>query len=110
MALGLLSSCGDDDPEPSGPLDELLAPKPSPDAPGDEVDEDVDLEFRQDKWYRVGAEVPFSGIAVSYHPETRVKKSRTRIVAGEPRGLREEWNPDGSRKGGGFAEDFENEK
>ena len=107
IAFWLLSSCGDDDPEPTGPLDKLLAPQPPKTAPADEVDQDVDLEFRQDKWYRVGAEVPCSGVAVSFYPETRVRKSRTRIVDGEPQGLIEEWKPDGKRKGGGFAEDFE---
>jgi hypothetical protein len=110
FALGLLSSCGDDDAEPTGPLDKLLDAQPAPAAPVVEVDQDVDLEFRDAKWYLVDSETPFNGVAVSFYPETKVKKSRTRIIDGAPQGLIEEWKPDGSRKGGGFADDFENEE
>ena len=75
------------------------------------VDQDVDLELRQDQlWYLVGADLPFTGIAFSYYPGTRSKKSRTIISEGQPKGLIDEWNPDGSRKGGGFADDFKSDK
>jgi len=167
IALVLFSSCGDDETEESGPLDNLLEGVSSNEfslkpkgwittekgkyLPGQEmplgsgngiapfwkgkkvevlrvesmektdkvffegdleaVDQDVDLEFRQDQlWYFVGTKVPFTGIAFSYYPETRKKKSRTVIVNGFPKGVITEWNPDGSRKGGGFADDFEPKK
>ncbi len=167
VAVVLLSSCGDDEAEESGPLGDLLEGVALNDfslipqgwittekdkyrtgsklvlGSGDDiatfwkgktvkvlrvesldkvdkvffegvleaVDQDVDLEFRQDQlWYFVGAKVPFTGVAFSYYPETRAKKSRTVIVKGQPKGVINEWNPDGSRKGGGFADDFEREK
>lgn len=75
------------------------------------VDQDVDLELRQDQlWYLVGADFPFTGIAFSYYPGTRTKKSRTVISEGLPKGVIDEWNPDGTRKGGGFADDFKPDK
>ena len=75
------------------------------------VDQDTDLEFREDqRWYLVDSTFPFTGIAFSFYPETKAKKSRTVIVDGVPKGVIEEWNPDGDRKGGGFADDFEADK
>ncbi len=74
------------------------------------VDQDTDLEFREDLWYLVGGSFPFTGVAFSYYPETKTKKSRTVIVDGLPKGVIDEWQPDGTRKGGGFADDFERDK
>ena len=71
------------------------------------ADQDLELEFRQDqRWYLLEGKLPFTGIAFSYYPKTRAKKSRTVIVDGLPIGVIDEWNPDGRRKGGGFADDF----
>ena len=75
------------------------------------VDQDTDLEFREDqRWYLVGSKLPFTGIAFSFYADTRAKKTRTVIVNGLPQGVIDKSKPDGTRVGGGFADDFRPDK
>jgi hypothetical protein len=74
------------------------------DMPG--ADQDKDLEYREDgMWYRVDSTEPFSGAAVSYHEDGKMK-SRTKIKNGEAYGLIEEWDENGSVRGNLFKEEF----
>ena len=99
-----LAFCGEEENEEG---QDLNAPGASGggDSPG--VNQDVYLEFREDLWYHVDEDTPYTGYAIQYYPDTNDTKikSRTYIVDGVG-GIIDEWNLDGTKKGGGFAEDY----
>ncbi|MEC7800440.1 MAG: hypothetical protein VX609_04040, partial [Verrucomicrobiota bacterium] len=40
----------------------------------EKVNQDKDLEFREDQvWYKLGDEVPFTGVALSYHENGKIR-------------------------------------
>ena len=60
------------------------------------ADQDKEIEFREDGlWYETGSVEPFSGTAVSYHEDGKMK-SRTKVKDGKAYGLIEEWDENGS--------------
>ena len=45
----------------------------------EKVNQDKDLEFREDQvWYKIRDEVPFTGVALSYHENGKVR-SQTKV-------------------------------
>lgn len=106
--LCTLVFCGEDEDE-----DVTNSPDASKEAESSGVNQDIDLEVRKDQlWYHVDEETPYTGYAKTYYPDTNdtKMKTRTEIVDGEAQGIIEEWNLDGTKKGGGFAEDFKKNK
>ena len=68
------------------------------------ADQDKELEFREDGlWYETGSVEPFSGAAVSYHEDGKMK-SRTKVKDGKAYGLIEEWDKNGSLRGNLFKD------
>ncbi len=79
---------------------------PSPavtDPDGEPVsDQETELELRKDQlWYKIGVEKPFTGAAVEMHPNGKMK-SRTLMKDGISYGLIEEWDLNGSIVGPKF--------
>ena len=73
----------------------------------EKLNQDEDLEFREDQmWYKIGAELPFTGLALSYHENGEIR-SQTKIKEGEAYGLIEEWDENGTKKGAKFKDEFE---
>ena len=71
------------------------------------VDQDKDLEFRDDElWYKVGDEIPFTGLAIAYHDNGKIR-SQTKIKEGAAYGLIEEWDRNGTRLGTNFKNEFQ---
>ena len=76
----------------------------------EKVNQDKDLEFREDQvWYKLGDEVPFTGVALSYHENGKIR-SQTKIKEGKAYGLIEEWDENGTLKGTKFKDEFEQNK
>jgi len=101
-----LAFCGEEEDEEGQDLNSPGA-SGGGDSPG--VNQDVYLEVRKDQlWYHVDEESPFTGYAYTYYTDTNDTKMKTRtyIVDGVAEGIIDEWNLDGTKKGGGFAEDF----
>ena len=72
----------------------------------EKVDQNKDLEFREDQmWYKIGDELPFTGLALSYH-ENREIRSQTKVKEGKAYGLIEEWDENGTRLGQNFKNEF----
>ena len=72
----------------------------------EKVDQDKDLEFRKDQtWYKIGGDSPFTGLALSYHENGKVR-SQTRVKEGKAYGLIEEWDENGTRLGQNFKNEF----
>lgn len=70
------------------------------------LDQDKDLEFRQDGlWYEIDSNASFSGFAESYHPNGKIR-SRTKIKEGVAYGLIEEWDANGTKQGTPFKDEF----
>ena len=60
------------------------------------ADQETELELRKDQlWYKIDAEKPFTGAAVEKHPNGKMK-SRTLMKDGISFGLIEEWDANGS--------------
>ena len=73
----------------------------------EKVNQDKDLEFREDQvWYKLGDEVPFTGVALSYHENGKIRY-QTKIKEGKAYGLIEEWDENGTLKGTKFKDEFE---
>ena len=72
----------------------------------EKVDQDKDLEFREDQmWYKIGGDSPFTGLALSYHKNGKVR-SQTKVKEGKAYGLIEEWDENGTRLGQNFKNEF----
>ena len=56
-------------------------------------------------WYLTGKDIPYEGVAVTYHP-TGEMKTRTKFVEGVAIGLIEEWDMNGSTVGPALKENF----
>ena len=99
-----LAFCGEEEDEEG---QDANSPGASGRAESPGVNQDVYLEFREDLWYHVDEDTPYTGYAIQYYSDTNDTKikSRTYIVDGVG-GIIDEWNLDGTKKGGGFAEDF----
>ena len=88
-------------------LDSTSGPGDDPEEELVEVDQDKELEFREDgMWYEVGSQTPFEGMAVSFHEDGTTMKTRTRIKEGKAFGLIEEWDANGSVVGARFKGEF----
>ena len=73
----------------------------------EEANQDKELEFRSDElWYKIGDSVPFSGLAISYHENGKVR-SHTKVKEGAAYGLIEEWVENGTRLGAKFKDEFQ---
>ena len=73
----------------------------------EKLNQDEELEFREDQmWYKIGAELPFTGLALSYHGNGGIR-SQTKIKEGEAYGLIEEWDENGTKKGAKFKNEFD---
>ena len=90
-------------------IERLNLPGPTTAAPADlpAADQDTELELRKDQlWYKLGEDKPFSGAAVSRHPNGKMK-SRTKIKEGAAYGLIEQWDANGSLLGPRFKDEFQ---
>ena len=90
-------------------IEKLNLPGPTTADPADlpAADQDTELELRKDQlWYKLGEDKPFSGAAVSHHPNGKMK-SRTKIKEGAAYGLIEQWDANGSLLGPRFKDEFE---
>lgn len=71
-----------------------------------QADQSKELEYREDGlWYKIEEELPFSGAAVDFYEDGKMK-SRTKIEKGTAVGLIEEWDENGSIKGVRFKDEF----
>ena len=89
-------------------VERLNLPGPTTADPADlpAADQDTELEFRKDQlWYKIGEDKPFSGAAVSRHPNGKMK-SRTKVKEGAAYGLIEQWDANGSLLGPRFKGEF----
>jgi hypothetical protein len=85
-------------------LGNIETPSPAVTDPDGEpvADQETELELRKDQlWYKIGAEKPFTGAAVEMHPNGNMK-SRTLMKDGISYGLIEEWDLNGSIVGPKF--------
>jgi hypothetical protein len=72
----------------------------------EKVDQDKELEFREDQmWYKIKGDSPFTGLALSYHENGKVR-SQTKVKDGKAYGLIEEWDENGTRLGQSFKNEF----
>jgi len=93
------SQCGLENIEPPSPA--ITDPNEQPVA-----DQETELELRKDQlWYKIDAEKPFTGAAVEKHPNGKMK-SRTLMKDGISFGLIEEWDVNGSIVGPKFKEEL----
>ena len=70
------------------------------------VDQEKELSQKADGlWYLTGKDVPYEGVAVTYHP-TGEMMTRTKFVEGVAIGLIEEWDINGSTIGPRFKGEF----
>jgi len=70
------------------------------------VDQEKELSQKADGlWYLTGKDLPYDGVAVTYHP-TGEMKTRTKFVEGVAIGLIEEWDMNGSTVGPRFKGEF----
>ncbi len=89
-------------------LQQLNLPSPSVSDPADlpAADQETELEFREDQlWYKIGEDMPFTGAAVSRHPNGKLK-SRTKVENGAAYGLIEQWDANGTLLGPRFKDEF----
>jgi hypothetical protein len=71
-----------------------------------QANQNKELEFRENGlWYKIGDESPYSGAALDFHENGKMK-SRTRVVEGKAIGLIEEWDENGSVLGVLFKDEF----
>lgn len=90
----------------SGVMDSYL-PEESPTTKLPELDQDKDLEFREDGlWYQVGSQETFSGVAVAYHEDNVTVRTKTKLRDGKAYGLIEEWDENGTLRGQLFKDEF----
>ena len=89
-------------------LEKLNLPGPTISDPADlpSANQDTELELREDQlWYRIGEDKPFSGAAISLHPNGKLK-SRTKVQDGAAYGLIEQWDANGTIIGILFKDEF----
>jgi len=73
----------------------------------EKVDQDKELEFREDQmWYKIGDQLPFTGVALSYHENGKIR-SQTKVKDGKAYGLIEEWDENGTILGTKFKGEFD---
>ena len=89
-------------------LGNIETPSPAITDPNEQpvADQETELELRKDQlWYKIDAEKPFTGAAVEKHPNGKMK-SRTLMKDGISFGLIEEWDVNGSIVGPKFKEEL----
>ena len=89
-------------------LENIQTPSPAITDPekGPVADQETELELRKDQlWYKIGGEKPFTGAAVEMHPNGKMK-SRTLMKDGISFGLIEEWDLNGSVVGPKFKDEL----
>ena len=89
-------------------LENIETPSPAVTDPNEQpvADQETELELRKDQlWYKIEAEKPFTGAAVEKHPNGKMK-SRTLMKDGISFGLIEEWDANGSVVGPKFKDEL----
>jgi hypothetical protein len=97
--LFLPSQCG---------LGNIETPSPAVTDPDEQpvANQETELEVRKDQlWYKIEAEKPFTGAAIEKHPNGKMK-SRTLMKDGISFGLIEEWDANGSVVGPKFKDEL----
>ena len=89
-------------------LENIETPSPAITDPNEQpvADQETELELRKDQlWYKIDAEKPFTGAAVEKYPNGKMK-SRTLMKDGISFGLIEEWDVNGSIVGPKFKDEL----
>ena len=89
-------------------LENIETPSPAVTDPNEQpvADQETELELRKDQlWYKIEAEKPFTGAAVEKHSNGKMK-SRTLMKDGISFGLIEEWDANGSVVGPKFKDEL----
>ena len=89
-------------------LENIETPSPAVTDPNEQpvADQETEMELRKDQlWYKIDAEKPFTGAAIEKHPNGEMK-SRTLMKDGISFGLIEEWDVNGSVVGPKFKDEL----